>query len=79
MTGPDKTKVHPNPDVPSVCFIKNVVRNPSIWIGDYTHHDDFETGGEEFERHVTHLYPFIGDKRIDCRRKSLPGRQKEIR
>lgn len=32
--GPDKNKVHPNPDVPSVCFIKNVVRNPNVWIGE---------------------------------------------
>ena len=32
--GPDKNKVHPNPDVPSVCIIKNVVRNPNVWIGE---------------------------------------------
>lgn len=64
MIGPDKNTIHPNPDVPGVCFIKNVVKNPNIVIGDYTYYDDYETNGEDFEKHVTHFYPFIGDKLI---------------
>ena len=64
MIGPDKNKIHPNPDLPGVCFIKNVVKNPNIVIGDYTYYDDYETNGEDFEKHVTHFYPFIGDKLI---------------
>lgn len=64
MIGPDKNKIHPNPNVPSVCFIKNIVKNPNIIIGDFTYYDDFESNGEDFEKHVTHLYPFIGDKLI---------------
>lgn len=64
MKGPNKNDIHPNPNVPSVCFIKNVVKNPNIVIGDYTYYDDSETGGLDFESHVTHHYPFIGDKLI---------------
>ena len=64
MIGPDKNKIHPNPDLHGVCFIKNVVKNPNIVIGDYTYYDDYETNGEDFEKHVTHFYPFIGDKLI---------------
>ena len=64
MTGPDKNKIHPNPSVPSLCFIKNIVRNPSIIIGDFTYYDDPETNGEDFEKRVTHLYPFIGDRLV---------------
>ena len=56
MIGPDKNKIHPNPNVPSVCFIKNIVKNPNIIIGDLTYYDDFESNGEDFEKHVTHLY-----------------------
>lgn len=64
MIGPDKNKIHPNPNVPSVCFIKNLIKNPNIIVGDYTYYDDYETNGEDFEKHVTHFYPFIGDKLI---------------
>lgn len=64
MIGPDKNSKHPNPNVPSLCFIKNVVTNPNIRIGDYTYYDDEETMGEDFEKHVTHFYPFLGDKLI---------------
>lgn len=64
MIGPDKNKIHPNPHVPSVCFIKNIIKNPNIIVGDYTYYDDYETNGEDFEKHVTHFYPFIGDKLI---------------
>lgn len=64
MIGPDKRKIHPNTDVPSVCFIKNIIQNPNIVVGDYTYYDDYETNGEDFEKHVTHFYPFVGDKLI---------------
>lgn len=64
MIGPDKNKIHPNSHVPSVCFIKNIIKNPNIIVGDYTYYDDYETNGEDFEKHVTHFYPFIGDKLI---------------
>lgn len=39
------------------------MKNPNIIIGDYTYYDDPE-GAEDFERHVTHHYDFIGDKLI---------------
>lgn len=47
-----------------MCFIKNIIKNPNIIVGDYTYYDDYETNGEDFEKHVTHFYPFIGDKLI---------------
>lgn len=62
--GPNKKAIHPNPNIPSLCFIKNIIKNPSIIVGDYTYYDDYETNGEDFEKHVTHFYPFIGDKLI---------------
>ncbi len=46
-----------------MCFIRNVVKNPNIVIGEYTYYDDPD-GAEDFERHVTHHYPFLGDKLI---------------
>ena len=60
---PDKDKAFPNPAIPSLCYIKNVVKNPRIIIGDYTYYDDID-GADRFEEHVTHFYEFIGDKLI---------------
>lgn len=60
---PDKDKAFPNPAIPSLCYIKNVVKNPRIIIGDYTYYDDID-GADRFEDHVTHFYDFIGDRLI---------------
>lgn len=63
MNRPDPNKAIPNPNIPSLCYIKNVVKNPRIIIGDYTYYYD-EDGADQFEKHVTHFYDFIGDKLI---------------
>ena len=60
---PDPNALFPNPKIPSLCYIKNAVKSPNIIIGDYTYYDDPE-GADQFEKHVTHFYPFIGDKLI---------------
>lgn len=60
---PDKDKAFPNPRIPSLCYIKNVVKDPRIIIGDYTYYDDAD-GADRFEEHVTHFYGFIGDRLI---------------
>lgn len=61
--GPNPNSIYPNPNIKSLCYIKNVVKNPNIIIGDYTYYDDVNNP-EDFERHVTHHYEFIGDKLI---------------
>ncbi|MBP5560662.1 MAG: CatB-related O-acetyltransferase [Muribaculaceae bacterium] len=60
---PNPNLAFPNPKIPSLCFIRNVVKNPRIIIGDYTYYDDVD-GADQFEKHVTHFYDFIGDKLI---------------
>jgi virginiamycin A acetyltransferase len=63
MQGPDPTNAHPMEGFPQVCFIKNVITNPNIIVGDYTYYDDPEDS-ENFERNVLYHFPFIGDKLI---------------
>ncbi len=41
---PDPDAAFPNPKIPSLCYIKNVVKNPRIIIGDYTYYDDVDGG-----------------------------------
>ncbi|MDE6585658.1 MAG: Vat family streptogramin A O-acetyltransferase [Clostridia bacterium] len=61
--GPNPNDKFPNENIPSLCFIKNVIKNPNIIVGDYTYYDD-KDGAEKFEEHVTHHYAFNGDKLI---------------
>lgn len=65
MTGPDKDEPFPFPvkDYRKLCFLKNIVTNPTILVGDYTYYDDFEDA-RNFEQHVKDLFDFIGDKLI---------------
>jgi virginiamycin A acetyltransferase len=44
-----------------LCFLKNLIKNPNIIVGDYTYYDDFETV-ENFEKNVKYHFDFVGDK-----------------
>ena len=63
MNGPNPESMFPNRNIKSLCFIKNVVKNPNIIVGDYTYYDEIN-GADKFEERVTHHYDFIGDKLI---------------
>jgi len=63
MDIPDKNKKFPLDNYNRLCFLKNIVKNPNIIVGDYTYYDDFETV-ENFEKNVKYLFDFIGDKLI---------------
>lgn len=64
MFEPSPDAIHPAPNIPSLCYIKNVITRPNIEIGACTYYDDAATSGVDFESHVTHHYEFIGDKLI---------------
>jgi len=63
MTGPDKNTIFPLAHYNRLCFLKNVVKNPNIIVGDYTYYDDFENV-ENFEKNVKYHFDFTGDKLI---------------
>ncbi len=63
MNGPDKDTVYPLPHHNKLCFLKNIIRNPNIIVGDYTYYDDFENV-ENFEQNVKYHFDFTGDKLI---------------
>ena len=46
-----------------LCFLKNIIKNPNIIVGDFTYYDDFENV-ENFEKNVKYHFDFIGDKLI---------------
>lgn len=63
MFGPDKDTQFPLENYKRLCFLKNVIKNPNIIVGDYTYYDDFENV-ENFEKNVKYHFDFTGDKLI---------------
>ena len=63
MTFPDKNTLFPLPHHKKLCFLKNMITNPNIIVGDYTYYDDFEDV-RNFESNVKYHFDFIGDKLI---------------
>ncbi|MXV52552.1 chloramphenicol acetyltransferase [Pedobacter sp. HMF7647] len=63
MIAPDKNSRFPLEHYTRLCFLKNIITNPNIIVGDYTYYDDFEDV-YNFERNVKYHFEFIGDKLI---------------
>lgn len=45
------------------CFLKNIVKNPNVVIGDYTYYDD-KDDIYNFEKNILYHFDFLGDKLI---------------
>lgn len=63
MTGPNPNTVYPLAGYERLCFLKNIVKNPLIEVGDFTYYDDFEDVAN-FEKNVKYLFDFTGDKLV---------------
>ena len=63
MTGPDKESTFPLSNYKRLCFLKNIIKNPNIIVGDYTYYDDFEDVAN-FEKNVKYHFDFTGDKLV---------------
>jgi virginiamycin A acetyltransferase len=63
MNVPDKNLIFPLPNYNRLCFLKNIITNPNIIVGDYTYYDDFEDV-HNFEKNVKYLFDFTGDQLI---------------
>jgi virginiamycin A acetyltransferase len=60
---PDPNTLYPLAFHQRLCFLKNLVQNPMIIVGDYTYYDDFEDV-HNFEKNVKYHFDFTGDKLI---------------
>jgi virginiamycin A acetyltransferase len=61
--GPSPHTRHPINGQTRLVYLKNIVTNPNIVVGDYTYYDDFDNP-ENFERNVLYHFDFIGDRLI---------------
>lgn len=57
---PKSSIVYPIEDITRTAYLKNIVTNPQIIVGDYTYCDDPEDV-HNFEKNVLYLFDFIGD------------------
>jgi len=62
--GPDPDTVYPMEGFTRLWFLKNIIKNPKIIVGDYTYYDDNDNSPEKFMTNVLYHYDFIGDKLI---------------
>ena len=56
---PDPNVIHPIPGYDREIYIKPTIQNPNIIVGEFSYIAD-----ADFESHVTHHYPWLGDKLI---------------
>ena len=56
---PDPKTIHPIAGYDKEIYVKPTIKNENILVGDFTYIAD-----SDFESHVTHHYPWLGDKLI---------------
>ena len=60
---PNPSTLYPIEGVTRTVYLKNIINNPQIIVGDYTYYDDPEDI-HNFEKNVLYLFEFMGDKLI---------------
>ncbi len=60
---PDPHVIYPMEGFTRLVYLKNIIHNPQIIVGEYTYYDDPEDV-HNFEKNVLYLFDFIGDKLI---------------
>ena len=58
-TIPNPNLIFPIQNLDSITYVKPSIKNPNIIVGDFTYFAD-----KDFEKHVTHLYEWNGDRLI---------------
>ena len=65
MTIPDTNKIYPRTNDREIVYLKNVITNPNIQIGEYTIYNDFYNNPLEFQKNnVLYHYLINSDKLI---------------
>ena len=60
-----KQKIYPRSNDQETIYLKNIIKNPNIIVGDYTIYNDFKNNPKNFERNnVLYHYPINNDKLV---------------
>ena len=60
---PDPNTLYPLNNYKRLCFLKNIITNPNIIVGNFTYYDDLDNP-HNFEKNVLYHFDFIGDQLI---------------
>jgi virginiamycin A acetyltransferase len=61
---PDVSKIYPRTNDNTICYLKNIIKNPNIIIGDFTFYHDFVDPNGFEKRNVLYHYPVNHDRLI---------------
>lgn len=65
MAIPDSKKIYPRSEDKQIVYLKNVISNPNIEVGEFTFYNDFVNDPKDFEKNnVLYHYPINRDKLI---------------
>lgn len=63
MTIPDSKRIYPRSEDKQIVYLKNVIKNPNIEVGDFTFYNDFVNDPRDFEKNnVLYHYPINHDR-----------------
>lgn len=61
---PDPDQIYPRPNDKSTCYLRSIVKNPNIVVGDYTFYNSFDDPTRFETENVLYHYPINHDKLI---------------
>ena len=63
INNPNPNTKFPVPNIDTGCYVKPLIKNPNVSVGDFTYFSD-DINPENFEQQITHFYDFYEDKLI---------------
>ena len=62
---PDADKIYPRTNDSTICYLKNIITNPNIIVGDFTFYNDYVHDPKDFEKNnVLYHYPYVNHDRL---------------
>ena len=62
---PDASKIYPRTNDSTICYLKNIIKNPNIIVGDFTFYNDYVHDPRDFEKNnVLYHYPYVNHDRL---------------
>lgn len=62
---PNADKIYPRTNDSTICYLKNIITNPNIIVGDFTFYNDYVHDPKDFEKNnVLYHYPYVNHDRL---------------
>lgn len=62
---PDTSKIYPRTNDSTICYLKNIITNPNIIVGDFTFYNDYVHDPRDFAKNnVLYHYPYVNHDRL---------------